>query len=101
MRQVLERRYQRVSEEGGKIPDLILIDGGRGQVSAARAALADLGLHQPCVVGVAKGPERKPGLEKLILESEERSLELAPSHPGLHLIQQIRDEAQRFAERKI
>src|SRR6185503_2093645 len=97
MRQVLERRYQRVSEEGGKIPDLILIDGGRGQVSAARAALADLGLHQACVVGVAKGPERKPGLEELILESEERSLELAPSHPGLHLIQQIRDEAHRFA----
>ena len=97
MRQVLERRYQRLSTEGGKIPDLILIDGGRGQVSAARAALADLGLHQACVVGVAKGPERKPGLEELILEAEERSLELAPSHPGLHLIQQIRDEAHRFA----
>ena len=97
MRQVLERRYQRISTEGGKIPDLILIDGGRGQVSAARAALADLGLHQACVVGVAKGPERKPGLEELILEAEERSLELAPSHPGLHLIQQIRDEAHRFA----
>jgi len=97
MRQVLERRYERVSAEGGKIPDLILIDGGRGQVGAARAALADLGLHQACVVGVAKGPERKPGMEELILESEERSLELAPSHPGLHLIQQIRDEAHRFA----
>jgi len=97
MRQVLERRYQRVSEESGKVPDLILIDGGRGQVSAARAALADLGLHQACVVGVAKGPERKPGTEELILESEERSLELPPSHPGLHLIQQIRDEAHRFA----
>src|SRR5262249_4077987 len=97
MRQVLERRYQRVSEEGGKVPDLILIDGGGGQVGAARTALADLGLHQACVVGVAKGPERKPGTEELILESEERSLELAPSHPGLHLIQQIRDEAHRFA----
>src|SRR5262245_44078118 len=97
MRQVLERRYQRVSEEGGKVPDLILIDGGRGQVGAARAALADLGLHQACVVGVAKGPERKPGTEELILESEERSLELAPSHPGLHLIQQIREAAHRFA----
>jgi excinuclease ABC subunit C len=97
MRQVLERRYQRVTAEGGKVPDLILIDGGKGQVSAARAALADLGLHQACVVGVAKGPERKPGMEELILESEEKSLELAPSHPGLHLIQQIRDEAHRFA----
>src|SRR3954467_2023807 len=97
MRQVLERRYQRVSEEGGKIPDLILIDGGKGQTGVASAVLRDLGLHQVCVVGVAKGPERKPGMEELILESEERSLELAPSHPGLHLIQQIRDEAHRFA----
>ena len=97
MRQVLTRRYERVTAEGGKIPDLILIDGGKGQVSAARAALADLGLHQACVMGVAKGPERKPGMEELILESEERSLQLAPSHPGLHLLQQVRDEAHRFA----
>jgi len=97
MRQVLSRRYERIAAEGGKIPDLILIDGGRGQLSSARAALSDLGLHQACVVGVAKGAERKPGMEELILESEERSLQLAPSHPGLHLIQQIRDEAHRFA----
>ena len=97
MRQVLARRYERVTAEAGRIPDLILIDGGKGQVGAARAALADLGLHQASVVGVAKGPERKPGEEELILESEARSLELAPSHPGLHLIQAIRDEAHRFA----
>jgi excinuclease ABC subunit C len=97
MRQVLARRYERVAAEGGRIPDLILIDGGRGQVAAARAALTDLGLHQACVVGIAKGPARKPGLEELILESAERTLQLAPSHPGLHLIQQIRDEAHRFA----
>ena len=97
MRQVLARRYERVTAEGAKVPDLILLDGGKGQVGAARAALADLGLHQACVVGVAKGPERKPGMEELILESEDRSLQLAPSHPGLHLIQQIRDEAHRFA----
>jgi len=97
MRQVLARRYERVTAEGGKIPDLILIDGGKGQVSAARAALVDLGLHQACVIGVAKGPERKPGMEELIIESEDRSLQLAPSHAGLHLIQQIRDEAHRFA----
>jgi len=97
MRQVLARRYERVAAEGGRIPDLILIDGGRGQVGAARAALSDLGLHQACVVGIAKGPERRPGLEELVLESEERSLQLPPSHPGLHLVQQIRDEAHRFA----
>ncbi len=97
MRQVLARRYERVTAEGGKVPDLILIDGGKGQAGAARAALDDLGLHQACVIGVAKGPERKPGMEELIIESEDRSLQLAPSHPGLHLIQQIRDEAHRFA----
>jgi excinuclease ABC subunit C len=97
MRQVLSRRYERVAAEGGRAPDLILIDGGKGQVGAARAALSDLGLHQACVVGVAKGPERKPGQEELIMESGERTLQLAPSHPGLHLIQQIRDEAHRFA----
>jgi excinuclease ABC subunit C len=97
MRQVLSRRYERVSAEAGRIPDLVLIDGGKGQVGAARAALVDLGLHQVCLVGVAKGPERKPGQEELIIEAEARTLELAPSHPGLHLIQAIRDEAHRFA----
>jgi excinuclease ABC subunit C len=97
MRQVLARRYERVSAEAGKIPDLILIDGGRGQVNVASAVLRDLGLHQVCVVGVAKGPSRKPGEEELVLEAEGRVLELVPSHPGLHLIQQIRDEAHRFA----
>ncbi len=97
MRQVLSRRYARVTADAGRMPDLILIDGGKGQVSAARSALVELGLHQANVVGVAKGPERKPGLEQLILESGARTLELSPSHPALHLIQAIRDEAHRFA----
>jgi excinuclease ABC subunit C len=97
MRQVLARRYERISAEAGRIPDLVLIDGGKGQVRIAAEVLRDLGLHQVSVVGVAKGPERKPGLEELILEAEARTLQLAPSHPGLHLIQKIRDEAHRFA----
>jgi len=97
MRQALARRYARVTAEAGRIPDLILIDGGRGQVGAARAALVELGLHGVMVVGVAKGPERKPGMEELVIEAEARSLELGPSHPALHLIQAIRDEAHRFA----
>jgi len=97
MRQVLSRRYERTTAEAGRSPDLVLIDGGKGQASIAYAVLRDLGLHQVCVVGVAKGPERKPGLEELILESEARTLQLPPSHPGLHLIQAIRDEAHRFA----
>jgi len=97
MRQALTRRYGRVSAEEGKVPDLILIDGGRGQLNAARAALADLGLNDVTVVGVAKGPERKPGLEELVLEAEGQTLQLPPQHAGLHLIQTIRDEAHRFA----
>jgi excinuclease ABC subunit C len=97
MRQALTRRYGRVSAEDGKIPDLILIDGGRGQVNAARAALADLGLNDLTLVGVAKGPERKAGLEELILEADGQPLSLPPQHPGLHLVQSIRDEAHRFA----
>jgi excinuclease ABC subunit C len=97
MRQALTRRYERASAEDGKIPDLILIDGGRGQVNAARAALADLGLNDFTLVGVAKGPERKAGLEELVLEADGQSLRLPPQHPGLHLVQSIRDEAHRFA----
>jgi excinuclease ABC subunit C len=97
MRQALARRYERVSAENGKVPDLVLIDGGKGQVGAGRQALTELGLHDVVIVGVAKGPERKPGLEELIIETDRRALQLAPTHPGLHLVQQIRDEAHRFA----
>lgn len=97
MRQVLARRYERVSAEGGKVPDLVLVDGGKGQARVARAALVELGMNDVSVVGVAKGPERKPGLEELVIESEGISLSLPPTHPGLHLVQQIRDEAHRFA----
>jgi excinuclease ABC subunit C len=97
MRQALGRRYERVSVEGGKVPDLVLVDGGRGQAAVARAVLAELGLNDVCVVGVAKGAERKPGLEALMMEGEGIGVTLPPTHPGLHLIQQIRDEAHRFA----
>ena len=97
MRQALARRYERVTTEDGKIPDLILIDGGKGQVSAAKAALVELGLNDVAIVGVAKGPERKPGLEQLIIEGEGRTAVLPPQDPGLHLVQSIRDEAHRFA----
>ncbi len=97
MRQVLARRYGRLTAEGAKMPDLVLIDGGKGQVSQARSALVELGLNDVSVVGVAKGPERKPGLEELIVEGDGPPVTLPPQHPGLHLIQQIRDEAHRFA----
>src|SRR5438046_9717434 len=97
MRQVLSRRYERVPAEAGKIPDLVLIDGGKGQASAAKAAMVELGMNDIAVVGIAKGPERKPGLAELISDSQPRPLHLRPAHPGLHLIQAIRDEAHRFA----
>ncbi|MBM3385646.1 MAG: excinuclease ABC subunit UvrC, partial [Betaproteobacteria bacterium] len=97
MRQALERRYSRVSAEEGRMPDLVLIDGGRGQLNAARAALAELGLSDVNVLGVAKGPARRPGLEQLVLEADGQTLSLPTEHAGLHLIQSIRDEAHRFA----
>lgn len=97
MRQALLRRYTKLAEEEGKLPDLILIDGGKGQVSAAQEILVELGLNDIPFVGVAKGEGRKPGLEQLIFPSTEKPLKLPADHAGLHLIQQIRDEAHRFA----
>jgi excinuclease ABC subunit C len=96
MRDVLQRRYEKVARGEGVIPDLILIDGGKGQVNAVKAVLGELGFADIDLVGVAKGPERKPGLEELVL-ADGRVLRLDKEHPGLHLIQQIRDEAHRFA----
>ncbi len=97
MRDVLLRRYHKVVEGDGKLSDLILIDGGKGQVKAAQNALVELGLNYSNLVGVSKGRERKPGLEQLIFPGTKKSLQLPKDHPGLHLIQQIRDEAHRFA----
>lgn len=97
MRDVLSRRYQKVAEGEGNLPDLILIDGGRGQVNTALDVLVELGLNDANVLGVAKGEERKPGLEQLIFPGTEKSLQLSKDNAGLHLIQQIRDEAHRFA----
>ena len=81
----------------GKSRDRVRIGGGIGQVGAARGALVELGRNDVGVVGVAKGPQRKPGLEELVSGAEVRSVILPPQHPGLHLIQSIRDEAHRFA----
>ena len=97
MRDVLSRRYHKVAEGEGSLPDLILIDGGRGQVGVARDVLVELGLNGANLLGVSKGEARKPGLEQLIFPGAEKPLQLPKDHPGLHLIQQIRDEAHRFA----
>ncbi|TXT23947.1 MAG: excinuclease ABC subunit C [Rhodocyclaceae bacterium] len=97
MRQAVSRRYDGVAAGEGTAPDLILIDGGKGQVASAFAALADLGLADLPMIGVAKGEGRKPGLESLVFPDGREPLQLPAEHPALHLIQEIRDEAHRFA----
>ncbi len=97
MRSVLQRRYEKISRGEGAVPDLILIDGGKGQVNVAREVLAELGMNDIFLFGVAKGEERKPGLEQLICADAKSSIQLARDNAGLHLIQAIRDEAHRFA----
>ena len=97
MRQAVSRRYDGIAANEGAAPDLILIDGGKGQVSCAFSALADLGLSHIPMIGVAKGEGRKPGLESLIFPDGREPLQLNAGDPALHLIQEIRDEAHRFA----
>ncbi|MFP5381276.1 MAG: excinuclease ABC subunit UvrC [Gammaproteobacteria bacterium] len=96
MHAALTKRFHRSVEENGVLPDLLLIDGGKGQVATAVEAMAEIGLGDVPLLGVAKGEARKPGLETLIF-ADGRELHLAKDHPGFHLIQQVRDEAHRFA----
>ncbi|MES2369549.1 MAG: excinuclease ABC subunit UvrC [Pseudomonadota bacterium] len=96
MHAALIKRFHKSVEENGVLPDLLLIDGGKGQISMAVEAMAELGLNDVPLLGVAKGEARKPGLETLIF-ADGRELNLAKDHPGFHLIQQVRDEAHRFA----
>jgi excinuclease ABC subunit C len=96
MHQAIERRFRRAVEEGGVLPDVLLIDGGAGQLAQAQAALADLGVAGVTLVGVAKGVERRAGHEVLVLP-DGRELRPGAASPALQLIQQVRDEAHRFA----
>jgi excinuclease ABC subunit C len=97
MREALTRRCARIVAGEYPAPDLLVIDGGRGQVAVAAEVLAEQGLHDTRLIGIAKGPERKPGLEEIVLPDRPVPLVLPADHPGLHLLQQIRDEAHRFA----
>lgn len=95
--QAVSRRYKRLIKGEHEAPDILFIDGGIGQVNEAQKALTELGINDVMIVGVSKGPDRKPGMEKLILIEQEQPLAVSPGASGLLLIQHIRDEAHRFA----
>ncbi|MEJ2044482.1 MAG: excinuclease ABC subunit UvrC [Reinekea sp.] len=96
MSQAIHRRYSRLQKEDQKLPDLLIVDGGKGQMGMARDVMNELGIAIP-LLGVAKGETRKPGMETLFFETPEQVI-LLPNHsPALHLIQHIRDESHRFA----
>ncbi|MCW8889651.1 MAG: excinuclease ABC subunit UvrC, partial [Sedimenticola sp.] len=97
MAQALTRRYTRIQEGEGQLPDILFIDGGKGQLHAAAEVLEELAIVGVLLVGVAKGPDRRAGMEQLFLLGRERPIILPADSPALHLIQQIRDEAHRFA----
>ena len=101
MREVLTRRYGKLAQaqangESVRWPDAVLIDGGKGQIGMALEVWEELGLSIP-LIGIAKGPERKAGLEELILPFQNRTLRLPDNSPALHLLQTVRDESHRFA----
>ncbi len=116
MHQAVLRRFKRLKQENNAandarptgesnelpelmagLPDILFIDGGKGQVHAAKKALAELNINNVMIVGVSKGPDRKPGMEKLIQAGQDQPLNINPGASGLLLIQHIRDEAHRFA----
>jgi excinuclease ABC subunit C len=97
LRQAIGRRFARLKKGEGRMPDVLLIDGGVGQLTQGMSALQELQIESVRMVAVAKGPSRKPGLEQLLLPGRKQALTLSPDSPALHLIQQIRDEAHRFA----
>ncbi len=97
MQQALERRYKRLKAGEGSVPDILFIDGGKGQVSQAMGVLSDLNIDNIHVIGVAKGTTRKAGFETLINGRTGQEQQLPGDNAALHLIQHIRDEAHRFA----
>lgn len=96
MNQALTRRYTRLQQGEGKWPDMLLIDGGKGQLTEAQAVMNELQIDVP-ILGIAKGPERRAGEETLLLVGRAGEIDLPADSPALHLLQQVRDEAHRFA----
>ena len=97
MHQALTRRFKRAKDGEGKLPDVLLVDGGKGQLNMARDVLNELAVPDMILLGVAKGTTRKAGFETLYLNDVAHEFTLKGDSPALHLIQQIRDEAHRFA----
>ena len=97
MHQALTRRFSRIKDGEGKLPDVLLVDGGKGQLNMARDVLQELAVPELILIGVAKGVTRKAGFETLYLNEVSNEFTLKGDSPALHLIQQIRDEAHRFA----
>lgn len=97
MEQAIRRRYSRVVKENGVLPDILLIDGGKGQLGRAIEVIDELNIKDVLIVGIAKGEGRRPGLEKIIIPSKNREFMLPSSTLALHLLQHVRDEAHRFA----
>jgi excinuclease ABC subunit C len=97
MKQALARRFRKGADSDEKLPDVLLIDGGKGQLRQAIEVMDELALHQVLLVGVAKGEGRKAGLEKLVFSDGRGDKYLGIDSPALNLIMQVRDEAHRFA----
>ncbi|MNF48508.1 UvrABC system protein C [compost metagenome] len=97
MHQALSRRFSKLKDGEGKLPDVLLVDGGKGQLTMAQEVLQELAVPELILLGVAKGVTRKPGFETLYLNDAAHEFTLPADSPALHLIQQIRDEAHRFA----
>ncbi|PID65639.1 MAG: excinuclease ABC subunit C, partial [Gammaproteobacteria bacterium] len=103
MQELLQRRFSRFLRQADdaaiseKMPDILFVDGGLGQFHVAEKVFADLGIGAVLLIGVAKGADRKAGLERLIVGHEAHRIKLAATNPAMHLIQQIRDESHRFA----
>jgi len=95
--EAITRRYQRLLNENKSLPEVILIDGGKGQLQQAIKVMRELGIHDVILMGVSKGPTRKAGMEQLWLPGESQPMQLDSHDSALHLIQQVRDEAHRFA----
>ncbi len=97
MEQALKRRYTKLKSSSAKLPDIILIDGGKGQLHAAERVMEELQVSGVLLIAIAKGRSRKPGMEVLLIQGHDQPVRLSADSLAMHLLQQIRDEAHRFA----